>query len=531
MNLMIVEDEIRILNSLANNIPWDRHGIEVVGLAENGLEALAIAERRMPEIVLLDIEMPEMDGLAFAEAVLAREPRTRLVILSGHDDFQYAQRAIELGAVKYLLKPAGEDDILRTVLEVAEEIRRELSERISLTELQRKWRSRLPQLQSEFLRSWMANRYADWELRKHSEDLNMRLAEDGRYAVAVCEIDPLTEAESRFTPADEPLLQFSLESIAREFLPAEECRVFNDANGSTVLMFVGLLQESDNEFTKWINARVSRLLSLVKECLKLTASAGMGTAGGLVDVPESYRQACQALQERAIYGHEIAIPYLNVRRSERPVSFDSDFERQLEIAVCTGEAAQAAGLIARYVERTFSQADSSGLAYEHLLYLCSVFTRIVQSQGWPMQKVLASDYAYFLSPEKLVSKSQIAEWAKRVTAHIVAYLENERRSSSHRLVKRILETIDRKLDDDLSLHSVAERMYVNSSYLSRLFKRETGESFSGYVLARRMEKAKELLLEGNKVFDAACAVGYRDISYFARVFRKYWGAAPSELKK
>lgn len=85
--------------------------------------------------------------------------------------------------------------------------------------------------------------------------------------------------------------------------------------------------------------------------------------------------------------------------------------------------------------------------------------------------------------------------------------------------------------EELTLHTLAERLYVNPSYLSRLFKREEGKSISEYLLKRSMEHAKELLHSGVKVYDAAEAAGYRDVSYFARVFRKYWGVAPSELKK
>ncbi|WP_044480179.1 response regulator [Paenibacillus antibioticophila] len=531
MNLLIAEDEIRILNSLANNIPWEQHGIEVVGLAGNGKEALDIAERRMPDIVLLDIEMPEIDGLTLADMLLERAPQTKIIILSGHDDFQYAQRAIGLGVMNYLLKPAGEEEILHNVLELAEEIRRELSEKHSLTELKRMWSSRLPQLQEDFLRQLISSRYAEWELSKHSAELNLELRKDAAYAVAVCDIDPLTEAEKRFSAADMPLLRFSLLSIAKEFMPAGECRVFSDDNGATVLLFPGQPEETEGALTSRINTRVTRLLSAVKECLKLTASAGMGMVGGLGDIPQSYQQAGIALMERAVYGHEIAIPYLEVRGTERPVLTDSAFEKQLEVSICTGEEEMAQKLIVGYVEEAFAAADSSGLVYEHLLYLSGAFTRIILSQGWSMKKVLAEDYAYFLSIQNLVSKRQIMEWAKRVTTHIAAYLENERKNSSHRIVKRLLEIVEGRLNEDLSLHSLAELLYVNSSYLSRLFKKETGDSFSAYVQARRMERAKELLLGEAKVYDAAHAVGYRDISYFAKVFRKYWGVAPSELKK
>jgi two-component system response regulator YesN len=208
-----------------------------------------------------------------------------------------------------------------------------------------------------------------------------------------------------------------------------------------------------------------------------------------------------------------------------------DFERQLEIAVRTGRRDNADALIDRCVEKAYAHADTSELIYELLLYLSGVFTRIVQTQGWSMRRVLQGEYRYFLALESLVSKDQIVQWAKRVNSNIAAYMASERQHSSHRLVKLIVEAVDRDLGSDLTLHTLAERMYVNPSYLSRLFKRETGDAFSSYVLERRMEKAKELLLADAKVYDASSAVGYQDISYFAKVFRKYWGVAPSELKK
>ncbi|CAM4505675.1 two-component system response regulator YesN [Paenibacillus endophyticus] len=421
--------------------------------------------------------------------------------------------------------------IIMPTAEVAEDIRRELTEKHDLSELQRMWSIRLPQLREDFLRGWVTNRYADWELRRNSAELRMELPEHATYAVAVCVIDPLSEDETRFAAADLPLLQFSLESISNEALPPEEATVFNDANGSLVLLFVNREEESVSDLTNRVNVRLTRLLNIVKECLKLTASAGLGSAGDFASVPRSYQQACQALQERAVYGNGIAIPHLETSRNGGAILLDTDFERQLEIAVHTGEREKADALIDGYAEKAYASADSSELIYEHLLYLSGVFTRMIQTQGWSVQRVLKNDYRHFLALDTLVSKDQIVQWAKRVNLNIAAYMANEKKRSSHKLVKLIVETVDRNLESDLTLHTLAERMYVNSSYLSRLFKRETGEAYTSYVLARRMEKAKQLLLADAKVYDASAAVGYQDISYFAKVFRKFWGVAPSELKK
>src|SRR5690606_33915787 len=103
----------------------------------------------------------------------------------------------------------------------------------------------------------------------------------------------------------------------------EDGRVFTDASGMTVLLFQGQREQTEGDLTKQINIRISRLLNVVKECLKVTASAGMGNVGGFAEVSQSYQQACRALQERAVYGHAIAIPYLEVKQEEQPIYLDS----------------------------------------------------------------------------------------------------------------------------------------------------------------------------------------------------------------
>src|SRR4051812_27812528 len=126
MNLMIVEDELRLRNSLANNIPWEEHGIEVVGLAANGLEALHLIHRKKPDILLMDLQMPEMDGLTLIRKLHETDTFIKIIILSGHDNFSFAQDALRFGVSKYLLKPAGDAEILESVLEAADQLRKDL---------------------------------------------------------------------------------------------------------------------------------------------------------------------------------------------------------------------------------------------------------------------------------------------------------------------------------------------------------------------------------------------------------------------
>nr|WP_276562690.1 helix-turn-helix transcriptional regulator [Paenibacillus apiarius] len=114
---------------------------------------------------------------------------------------------------------------------------------------------------------------------------------------------------------------------------------------------------------------------------------------------------------------------------------------------------------------------------------------------------------------------------------IVSYSHCHDRKVTHKTVEAILELLETEVEQEFTLHTLADRFYVNASYLSRLFKQETGMSFTSYVLERKMERAKAALMNGARVYDAASMIGYRDISYFTKIFRRYWGITPGSIKK
>lgn len=268
MNVLIVEDEIRLRNSLVNNIPWEKHGIEVVGQAMNGVEALQLIDRKKPDIVLLDLQMPEMDGLTLARRIREADPLIKIVVLSGHDEFAYAQAAVELGVVKYLLKPAGDTEILETVLEAAERLKRELEQRHNMDELKTRWKQHLPHLVNGFFQGLLSGKYEPWEIEQKSKELQLDLPPEAQYAVAVFDMDPLSEDDQRFSRKDGSLLQFALNSIVQESLRSAPCWVATDAAGCTVVVFRLSEEEAPNAALQKINALAEKLLFTVKSSLK-----------------------------------------------------------------------------------------------------------------------------------------------------------------------------------------------------------------------------------------------------------------------
>ena len=532
MNLLIAEDEDRLRNSLAYNILWEEHGIEVVGLAENGLLALELFEHRKPDIVLMDIQMPEMDGIALIREIQRRETMVKLIILSGHDNFEYAQIALEHGVVKYLLKPAGEGEIVNAVLEAADQLRFELERLNHQIRLEERWEQHLPYMKEMFIQHWLSGKYDPQQVLEIGRDLGIELGHDWQYTVVVLDMDDPTAREAGPGDRDRRKRMFSLNRLVTELLISVSAWIVMDTNERTVILFHAPAGEDENRELLTVNTIVDRLLTRLKEVLKAPVNGGIsGATGGREDVNKLYFQAVKALQNRMLYGSGIAIPYREEQRAEcSGLEVHPHMEKTLEIALETGDERKARAIIDEMWDTSLGQAVSLEEAREYVLYWSGLLIRMIQKMGWSVKEVTGDDYALFQNLQLLSTKEQVRGWISRTVEGIVAQVERQRKAVSHQMVKRILNMVEAEIDQEMTLHTVASRMYVNSSYLSRLFKQETGKAFSAYVVERRMELAKATLQKGAKVYDAARTVGYRDVSYFTKVFRKYWGVTPREIK-
>ncbi|WP_409340271.1 response regulator [Paenibacillus sp. MBLB4367] len=536
MNLVIVEDEPKLRNNLANNIPWEVHGIEIAGLYEDGLVALDLIERKKPDLLLIDIEIPGMNGLELARTVLRDAASLKIVILSGHDDFAYAQTAIELGISSYLLKPAGGADILQAVAAAADELRREREDKYNQISLKRKWDENMPHLQETFLQHWIGGRYDAWEVERRSGELQLAICSSGRFAVMAMEIDPLLadqpDRPSRFSSKDTALLQFSLLCIAREYM-AETVSgwVVNDEAGRTVCILPAEADEIEAIFMQRVQATAIKIVSLVHDCLKVTVSAGIGTICSGEQIRASYQQSVQALHERVVHGPDIVIPYRQNEIRASVFSVSSRPEQALQRALDQGDEVAAATAVGELYDATVGKAEHAEQASEYVLYVHSLMVRVIHAKGWSVREVTGVDYEYFRHPDRLIGKEQIAAWLQRLVATIFRYASAQRSSSSNELVRTMIDYVQENLHQDVSLYAASEKLYANSSYLSRLFKQEIGKSFSTYVTEVKMERARELLANGAKVYDAAKLLGYGDVSYFTKIFRKFWGVTPGEIKR
>jgi len=123
--VFLVEDEIVTREGIRDTVDWAAAGYQFCGEAPDGEIALPLIYERRPETVITDIKMPFMDGLQLCRILRETLPATKIIILSGHDEFKYAQEAIQIGVTEYLLKPIIPQDLLAALRKVARQIDKE----------------------------------------------------------------------------------------------------------------------------------------------------------------------------------------------------------------------------------------------------------------------------------------------------------------------------------------------------------------------------------------------------------------------
>lgn len=524
MKVMIVEDEPRVREGLSESIDWNEHGMELVGTAENGLDGLEAFRRYRPDLVLADVRMPVMDGLQMAEQIVEEQPETLLIVLTGYDEFEYAQKAIRLGVRNYLLKPIGKRQLLEELQSARDDWREALDRKHDTEAIRRSMERQLPVLRSAFMEDWLNGEgKRTGPIGEKIAFFDLPLDDTGLAAVAVFELD---RTES---PADDPLLQFAMHNIVSEQLGG--CGISHlRGNGQTVVIYQSVTaKDSLKELLLW----VERAKREAARYLKVSITVGVGSrVVPLAEVPAVFTEAQQALRLKLSVGaglvlyEDLVLP----PSGHLPLLTDSD---QTLIVHCVELNDEAE--LERVIRQFFDSAkrlDPPHKYPEELFFpFAGLFVSLVHRLGRGVRSVLdEEDYKLFRYPERFRSLDEMGRWWCERFIRISLQFDHYRKARKVKLMEAVMTYVEEHIFDKITREDAAEHIRINSSYLSRLFREVTGEAFSDFVLRKKMEKAMSLLQEEQAlVYEVADRLGYKDPSYFSRVFKKYTGRSPSDF--
>lgn len=513
-NVLIVDDELAIREGLATIINWNDYGYRVVDTAANAVEARHKYTLYTPDLMIVDIRMPGGSGLDLIEELRAEDPEIHIIILSGYADFSYAQRALSLGTDGYLLKPVDEDELQQYLLKLSGELSQKVAYRQKYAEVQEWNRERL--VQSVLLGNSSLDK-ASVELEAMESDLWWN-----SYQVILIRLILPDHADNGSTAAVKENLAKSLEESGRGF-------VFSIDSYLGVLLKPSFQIELSR---KMLHQEVSEVVS--GQGLECILAAG-DTIYDFSNLPESYHTALERIKDHFFYDESMIIGPDSVKLKVPSPHHLEDVESYLEsvserifLAVDIGNFGlmetliQEAGQMmanAEMTERTLKSNFSRIMAFS--------LTRLsIQYPALGLSNNILAEQMQLIyeQPSLPVLQRYVIQLLRTCGSDIV-------RDDMELLIKKMIDFIHRNYFQHLKLEVLADVFNYNSTYLGKLFKGVTGDSFNTYLDKVRMSRAKELLDKGLKIHQVAQEVGLGDVDYFREKFKKYEGISPSVYRK
>ena len=497
VSLFLVEDERVPRESIRNNVPWKDHDIEFLGDASDGEVALPQILEKKPDILLTDIKMPFMDGLELAQVVRRRLPKTKIIFLSGYNEFDYARQAVSIGISEYLLKPVSSDDILTAVDKVRGQIERDKvveQERADLVDGRREI------LFSNLFSGAMTNTS---QILSSAEQLGINLSASA-YQAIILYISPA------ITPSD---------PLRRAFYTAPGVL----ASGFTGEQIVYLVLGKDREE---VDGKVNDLKQWVRDLEERFSLKTHFSPGKIV---YRLREICETFRTARLYQN-------NWQEEEQKCSFAEsgsfDSRAMLEF-LRTGKESSVCSFwegVRPALEKSFSSLIYRCYIYAEIFF---VFNQYSKESGVELPEALRDEgiqQDYITSDD---SVDNFLNFCCNICQQFIAEREKLNGARSGSAVDLAKEYVGQNyMDGELSLTTVASVVGLSPSHLSSVFKAKFGVGFNEYLTDIRIQQAQRLLVTTNmKTAEVGERVGYLNMNYFSILFKKITGLTPSQYRR
>lgn len=524
MKVLLVDDEPFILQGLTMLIDWESEGYEIVHKAANGLEAYEYLKENNVDLIIADIKMPGMTGLKLLEKI--REEKisdSYFVILSGYNDFGYAQKAIRYSCMDYILKPVQKDSLLELLRRAAKQ--RELTWQIEnkTKELQRSWLK-------QNLTSLLYGRCDQQTLESVKEELGT--AEGMRYVqISLDDIGRLEEL------ADDELAALRNQMY-------DNCRSFLGEDGKCCIKDVtGYEEDYEISFLYSKQMAEKRDMTMKQFMEKLLAVAGKGMTVPIIllvgkeveDISRisnsfstfSILKSSKGFKtEKSIYYYEEEV-HVN---HNKVVLCKQSLDRLVQ-AVESNDL----GEINNSVDALFGEMEGMGVTGEivsmntNYLLFQLIHLAVEQDESVDQEEVMLyiSENVF----DSGISRGSRAHM-RRFACEYADYLIQLRKNVSRGVLLEVEKEVREHFAENLTLKELSKKYFLNSSYLGQIFRKKYGQSFKDYLSNYRINEAAKLLVRTDKKISLiAEEVGYHDTDYFISRFIEQKGCTPAKYRK
>ncbi len=517
--VFFVEDEIITREGIRDNVDWQAGGFEFCGEASDGEMALPLLRAAQPDVLITDIKMPFMDGLQLSKIVRERMPWVKIIILSGHDEFEYAQKAIGLGITDYLLKPVTVHKLQSALQKLSVQLDKERKEQENLKKLQEEVEDNRATLRERLLFKLVVGAVSPTDAIEKGQLLGLDLSAR-HYLVVIGKIE-LGDRTEQYDHDEYQHLQGVITRLAEK---NPDVFVLKRDWGDLMLIMKGSTAE-------YLEEERDLLLKEIRQAVAHTRyqfTIGVGTSKNrIADIRQSFVEALMNLQSPVReMGSGLNQPLERIELLKVDKSAVDDYLR-------CGSKDQLDIFFNTYIGSLDETALQSSLIKNYIFVdVMLATTKLINELGGEVDKVIPELNSIETILSNIKSVEQLREQAYKILSIGLAYRDGRPNGQHHNLIRQAKEYIERHYKNpDLTLNEVAASANLSASHFSSVFSQETHQTFKEYLTEMRINKAKELLrMTALRSADIAYQVGYNDPHYFSSVFKKNTGLSPIEFR-
>jgi len=524
LKVILIDDEPFILQGLRILVDWEKEGYEIAACFSNGKEALEYLKNNKVDLIISDIQMPVMTGLELLEELQKEKiSEARFAILTGYDDFSYAQKAIKNNSMDYILKPVQKKDIISLLRNVSkldkvskekEDDRQKMEDAYLARNVIALIKGKFDDNNLEYVKKHMQLsgkiRYVDIELsgeykENDEDDSDMRLMQHQLYTTLR---DLQKENLNHF------IFDVSYDETSYDigFIYCDNMATRYDMND--LEFFEGMIKKIEGVVLKPVRMICGKKVNDISQIAKSYSSCRMlNSIKGFHSEKRVY-----------IYEEEAQIEQKSAYLCKKSLD-------ECITAIENNEKEQIEKSVEKLYEEMYNVGDNYNLVNLNINYLLFQLIHIATEQDDNVNQEEVIQYISENSFEESLSRGS-REHIRNFALQYSDYLNGLRKNVSRGILSNIEKEISEHYAENISLRNLGEKYYMNSSYLGQVFRKKFNVSFKDYLTNVRINEAAKMLIKTDKKINQISEeVGYMDCDYFIRKFIEIKGCTPSKYRK
>ncbi len=534
LKMLVVEDEWIDREGLRDLIDWGGLGVEVIDFVESAEKALELYLDIPFDILLTDIMLVRMNGLELVEKMLVNKPELNVIINSGYSDFEFAKQAVSLHAWSYLTKPINVEELEEVIHDIVQQFDNDATEKRQKERLKELVARNMPLIKDSFFKRLVAGTIPSTEIMEEMQHFDLQDLPNQLYSVMMLEID---EFPIMIKNKDWDEIQILVMDVFEQIenLQLEDMIYTFYLGNGRFCSVIRITVDNENVSSAKIYTCAELIKNSLKEHIGLDTTIGLGSC--IADINKlqySFKQAEKALRYSFYTGSNQIISHRDIMAEpihEIPIDLNA-LEQEIinDVKLCNEEAMH------RHIDEVFNTISRDFMGDSFAKSLCirliSQVSLFLYEMNESLTEIFGDEDAVWSKLIRFNTIVDIRQWLKNILKSIIEHQGEKKNNQNKKIVESIVEYINNNLSSSsITINEIANQIYFSPNYISIIFKKETGNVLSDYIIHLKMEKARKLLQDPQyKVYQVANAVGYVSVSYFCTLFKKKYGVSPNEYK-